>query len=59
MTMNTGCPDCDRSFAEKQRYCDKHNLEYLKYLAETAQNDYLEELKKQSRKGTNEDSTDS
>ena len=34
------------------RLCDKHNLEYLKYLAETAQNDYIEELKKQSRKGT-------
>ena len=50
--MKTGCSDCDRSWMNKGRHCDEHYLEFLKYIAETTQNDYLEELRKQSRKGT-------
>jgi len=53
--MNTGCPDCDRVQAQTGsaiRLCPKHTLEYLKYAAEIAQNDYLEELKAQSKKET-------
>ena len=53
--MNTGCPDCDKAQAQTGsavQLCHKHTLEYLKMSAETAQNDYLEELRKQSRKGT-------
>lgn len=49
--MNTGCKQCDKAFVEKGDRCPKHKLEYLKWVAETAQKDYLEELKAQSRKG--------
>ena len=51
MTMDFCCPDCNSRGGIGPR-CDKHQLEWLKYEAETAQNAYLEELKKQSRKGT-------
>ena len=53
MTMNTGCPKCDTTTLIGMRdLCPKHKLEYLKWVADTAQNEYLEELRKQSRKGT-------
>ena len=52
MTMTTGCKACDQSIKDKSKHCDKHHLEYLKWLAKSAQSDYLEELRKQSRKGT-------
>ncbi len=56
--MNTGCPDCDRTSLSGTHFCPKHLLEYLKWIAESAQINYLEELKKQSRKEQNEDSAD-
>lgn len=53
--MATGCPKCDVTTLVGMRdLCPKHKLEWLKYEAETAQNKYLEELKRQSRKGTDE-----
>ena len=52
--MNTGCPQCDKNFIENGDRCPKHKLEYLKWVAESAQNDYIEELKAQSRKVKNE-----
>ena len=44
----TGCPKC----CDKPSIglCPKHKLEYLKWFAETAQNEYMEELRVQSRK---------
>jgi len=48
--MNTGCKQCDKNFIKNNDMCPKHRLEYKKWVAETAQNDYLEELKTQSRK---------
>ncbi|KKK98990.1 hypothetical protein LCGC14_2637210 [marine sediment metagenome] len=51
MTMDFCCPDCNSRGGIGPR-CDRHQLEWLKYEAEIAQNAYLEELKKQSRKGT-------
>ena len=48
--MNTGCKDCDRSLIDKQDLCPKHKLECLKWAAENAQNEYMAELKAQSRK---------
>lgn len=50
--MNTGCKDCDRNLIDKQDLCPKHKLECLKWAAENAQNEYIAELKAQSRKGT-------
>lgn len=43
--MKTGCRLCN-----KNGLCNRHKLEYLKWVAESAQNAYLEELKTQSRK---------
>ena len=51
--VNTGCADCDRNFIDNEDYCPKHKLEYLKIMAEQAQNDYMAELKAQSRKVKN------
>lgn len=48
--MNTGCPDCDKNFIENLDMCPKHKLEYLKWAAENAQKEYMDELKAQSRK---------
>ncbi len=48
--MNTGCAECDKNFIVHGDRCPKHKLEYLKWLVESAQNDYLDELKAQSRK---------
>jgi len=55
--MTTGCPDCDR--VQKQtgsfvQLCPKHTVEYLKQAAEVAQNTYLKELKRQSKKDNQE-----
>lgn len=50
--MNTGCKQCDKNFIINGDRCPKHKLEYLKWVAESAQNDYLKELKAQSRKET-------
>ena len=48
--MNSGCRKCDKNFIEYGRQCPKHLLEYLKWVAEQAQDDYMEELRIQSRK---------
>ena len=40
--MNTGCPACDRDFINNGERCPKHKLEYLKWVAESAQKDYKE-----------------
>ena len=40
--VNTGCPECDRNFIVNGDYCPKHKLEYLKWIAESAQKDYEE-----------------
>lgn len=55
--MNTGCPDCDKAQKEtgnKIEMCPKCYLKYLKWVAEAAQNDYIEELRNQSRKQESE-----
>ncbi len=51
----TGCPKCDEP---STGLCNKHKLEYLKWVADTARNEYESELKAQSRKGKNEHCTD-
>ncbi len=51
--MNTGCPDCDRNFADNQDYCPKHKVEYLKAAAENAQMKY-EEAKTKYERSQNE-----
>lgn len=43
--MDTGCPKCN-----KHGLCDKHKLQYLKWVADAAQQAYMNELKAQSRK---------
>lgn len=43
----TGCPKCDEP---STGLCNKHKLEYLKYCADTARNEYEAELKDQNRK---------
>lgn len=53
--MRTGCLNCDRVQAQtgsSVQLCPKHTIEYLKSCAEKAQNDYIEELRNQSKKGT-------
>jgi len=50
----TGCPDCDKL---SWGLCLKHKLEYLKYCADTARNEYEAEVKKQKEKD-DEHSTD-
>ena len=47
--MDTGCPKCN-----EHGLCPKHKLEYLKWVAETAQNEYIKELKAQSQKQESE-----
>ena len=54
--VNTGCPDCDRSFIDKGDYCSKHKLEFLKSLAERAQKNY-EEAKAEYERIQSEHST--
>ncbi len=47
----TGCPKCgDPSTG----LCNKHKLEYLKYCADTARNEYEVELKEQNERKQNE-----
>ena len=48
--INTGCRECDKNFILNGDRCPKHRLEYLKWVAEQAQDDYMEELRMQSRK---------
>ena len=55
--MNTGCKQCDKNFIANGDRCPKHRLEYLKWVADTAQNDYLEELRNQSKKNQNRKGT--
>lgn len=50
-TMDKGVPDCPDCGGKGM--CSKHKLEYLKWVAETAQQAYMNELKTQSRKGKN------
>ena len=38
--MNTGCKECDRLMIEKGYLCLKHEVERLKWCAESAQKDY-------------------
>jgi len=52
--MNTGCRECDKTFIANGDRCPKHKLEYLKWVAEQAQNDYMDELRNQSRKQKSE-----
>ena len=53
MKTETGCSDCDITLSKfPYVLCPKCELERLKWVAESAQNDYLNELKAQSRKGT-------
>ena len=47
-TMDNGVPDCPECGGKGM--CPKHLLELLKYEAQTAQNEYMEELRLQSRK---------
>lgn len=46
--MNNGVPNCPECGGKGM--CDKHNLEHLRWCAETAQNKFMEELRIQSRK---------
>lgn len=50
--INTGCKHCDKSFIENNDMCPKHKLEYLKWCVKDAQYAYMEELRLQSRKET-------
>lgn len=43
--MNKGVPNCPDCGGKDM--CDKHRLEYLKYCAETARNEYESEFKDQ------------
>ena len=49
--MDNNCPDCNPEGAMGCR-CPEHKLGWLKWEAKIAQEAYLEELKRQSRKGT-------
>lgn len=40
MKMTTGCPDCDRTSLSGTPFCPKHRVEYLKWVADAAKNDY-------------------
>ena len=48
--MNSGCRKCDKNFILNGDRCPKHRLEYKKWVAEQAQDDYMEELRMYSRK---------
>ncbi|GAG68122.1 unnamed protein product [marine sediment metagenome] len=53
--MDKGIPNC--SDCGGKGMCPKHKLEYLKWVADTAQNEYLEELRNQSQKQESERKT--